>query len=100
MRTGRYNCAQVRPHLWRRFLGALSFALVVCAISASPVLAKFPGKVHCYRGVCHRVMGEVNYRDLTVQGGAFLEAKFRDESSLPLARIERGDIFAMIHRAV
>ncbi|MEE8578811.1 MAG: RlpA-like double-psi beta-barrel domain-containing protein, partial [Hyphomicrobium sp.] len=56
MRTGRYNCVQVRPHPWRFLAGALSFALVVCTISASPVLAKFPGKVHCYRGVCHRVM--------------------------------------------
>ena len=56
MRTGRYNCVQVRPHPWRFLAGALSFALVVCTISASPVLAKFPGKVHCYRGICHRVM--------------------------------------------
>jgi rare lipoprotein A (peptidoglycan hydrolase)/cytoskeletal protein CcmA (bactofilin family) len=56
MRTGRYNCVQVRRHPWRFLAGVLSFALVACTISASPVLAKFPGKVHCYRGVCHRVM--------------------------------------------
>ena len=47
-----------------------------------------------------RVIGEVNYCDLNVQSGAFLDARFRDESSRPVAGIERGDIFAMIDRAV
>jgi cytoskeletal protein CcmA (bactofilin family) len=46
-----------------------------------------------------RVMGEVNYRDLHVQSGAFLEARFRDESSLPLASIGRGRSWENIARA-
>jgi cytoskeletal protein CcmA (bactofilin family) len=46
-----------------------------------------------------RVMGEVNYCDLNVQSGAFLEARFRDESLLPLASIERGQSWENIARA-
>jgi cytoskeletal protein CcmA (bactofilin family) len=46
-----------------------------------------------------RVVGEVNYRDLIVQGGAFMEARFRDESALPLARIECRQNWENIERA-
>ena len=47
-------------------------------------------------GSTARITGEVSYCDLSVQSGAFMEAAFRNQSSLPLARIERRDIFAMI----
>ena len=38
-----------------------------------------------------RVTGEVNYCDLNVRSGTFLEVTFRDESSSVPARIEHGN---------
>ncbi|MGI9403011.1 MAG: RlpA-like double-psi beta-barrel domain-containing protein, partial [Hyphomicrobium sp.] len=56
MRTRRSNCAQAFRHLWYRVLAPFSFVLLLCAMSALPLRAKIPGKMHCHRDVCHRVM--------------------------------------------